>query len=59
MGPSHLWHGVVFEVVVLHPVVNTKIRKTHEEQCLVKYFRVKNSMLRCFISTKTMQRIKI
>lgn len=38
MGPSHLWHGVVFEVVVLHPVVSTKIHETHEKQWLLEYF---------------------
>lgn len=37
MGPSHLWHGVVFEVVVLHPVVNTKIHETHEKQWRPEY----------------------
>ncbi len=32
IGLSHLRHGMVFEVVILHSVVHTKIHEIHEKQ---------------------------
>lgn len=33
IGSSHLWHGMVFVVVILYSVGHTKIHLTHEKQC--------------------------